>query len=423
MPTKPGVYLFKNSAGKVVYIGKAVNLRQRVKSYFQKSAPLGPKTSSLVGQIKKIGHVQVESELEALLLEAALIKKHWPKFNSRSKDDKQPLYIKITKEDLSRVTTARAGDIDEKTICFGPFPKTKTVKEVLRLLRRIFPFCSCKKNQGKPCLYWHLGLCQPSPRLIVRLPKKKALTERKKYQQNIANLTAFLKGKKKSLISRLKREMKRAARKKNFEEAAKIRDQVEALEYITQPFRRISQYLANPNLLADLRQEELKDLNKWLKRYFPKAKGPFRRIEAYDISNIRGTSAAGSMVVFVNGEAQKSAYRRFKIKTKKTPDDLAMIKEVLKRRARHREWDLPDLIFIDGGQTQVKTAQRALEKSHLKMVPIVGLAKRSDSLVVKEEKISCPKNSPATNLLKRIQAEAHRFAIAYHRHLRAKAFL
>lgn len=423
LPTRPGVYLFKDSAGRVLYIGKAVNLKARVKSYFQKSVKLGPKTTALINQTAKIDHIPVESEFEALLLEAALIKKHQPRYNSRAKDDKRPLYIKITKEEFPKVTTARAKDLDEKAIFFGPFPYAQTVRQVLRILRRIFPFCSCKKNKGKPCLYWHIGLCNPSPRIIIKQPPKVASFQKRIYQKNIRYLTSFLKRKKSSLISQLKKEMEITARNENFEEAAKIRNQIERLEFITQPHRRIADYLANPNLLVDQRQEELRQLYNKLKQHFDKLKWPLQRIEAYDISNIRGKKATGSMIVFIDGEPEKTEYRRFKIRFEQKPDDVAMIKEVLKRRFAHQDWDYPNLIVVDGGKGQVNGAREILSQYKLRRIPIIGLVKRKEKVIIPGKEVKLPKDSPALHLLRRLRDEAHRFALFYHRTLRAKTIL
>lgn len=293
----------------------------------------------------------------------------------------------------------------------------------MRILRRIFPFCSCKKNkqEGKPCLYWHIGLCNPSPRIIIKQSPEVALRQKRIYQKNIGYLTSFLKGKKLSLISRLKKEMETAAKNENFEDAAKTRDQIRRLEFITQPHRRIADYLANPNLLIDQRQEELRQLYNRLKKYFDKLKWPLSRLEAYDVSNIKGKKATGSMIVFIDGEPEKSEYRRFKIRFKQTPNDIAMIKEVLKRRLAHQEWDYPNLILIDGGRGQVNAAYKILYQYKLEKIPIIGLVKRKEKVIIsgkKTKEVDFPKDSPALYLLKRLRDEAHRFALSYHRKLR-----
>ena len=412
LPAKPGVYLFKNTPGAVIYVGKAVNLKNRVRSYIQKEVALGPKTRSMVGQIATIDHIVVESEIEALLLEAALIKKYLPRYNTQGKDDKHPLYIQITKEEFPKVMTVRKAEIKPKAVVFGPFPSSQTVRGVLKTLRHIFPYCSCTKMKSKPCLYVHLGLC--------------AKGDKEKYLQNISYLKAFLAGKKPGLIKKMTGRMKREVKKQNFEEAAKIRDQILQLEYITQPNRNTSEYLSNPNLILDRKNEELSAIASFIKENFGKQVWP-KRIEAYDISNILGKQASGSMVTFVDGQEEKSAYRKFRIRFKNTPDDPLMLKETLRRRLKHQEWAYPDLILMDGGKGQVSAGQEVLREFALE-IPLIGLAKREEKVVLWNEKekrfqILSLDESPALKLFMRIRNEAHRFALSYHRLLRSRKAL
>lgn len=406
LPHKPGVYLFKNTEGEILYVGKAINLKNRVKSYFQGSG-IGHKTQVLVNRIAKIEHIVVESELEALLLEAKLIKQYQPKYNSRLKDDKSFLYIKITDEEIPRVYPSRKEEGG-----YGPFPKASIVRQILRQVRPIFPYCSCLKTK-RNCLFIDLRLC-PGPR--------QGKIELKQYKKTISSLRNLFEGKSQKLITALTKQMNQQAREENYEKAAELRDQIGKLKYLTSSYHPTSQYLENPNLVEDLREEECLDLFNQLKEQLTALNNPPRRIEAFDISNLQGKLATGSMVVFLNGEPNKNRYRRFKIKLPSKPNDIAMMEEVLKRRLQHEDWDLPDLILIDGGKGQVGTALRVLKNLNLN-IPTVGLAKREEEIIVQGKNQTwhikrLDRTSPSLNLLRRIRDEAHRFALAYHRKLR-----
>jgi len=396
----PGVYLFADISGQILYVGKAINLKNRVRSYFAPNN--NPKVKLLVPQIAKIDYLKVETDFEALLLEAALIKKYQPKYNAAAKDDRNPLYIKITRAEIPLVLTCRKEE-EKGAYYFGPYPSARTTRFVLKSLRKIFPYRSTPRHPKRSCFYCHLSLC-PGPNLGGQSLKN--------YQKTIVQLIKLLAGQKVQLIKELEREMQTEARRKNFEEAAELRDKISGIEYITSPRRRVGEYLKNPHLFEDERNNELMSLAQVLGF-------PVQSIEAYDVSNISGKLATGSLVTFVDGKADKSRYRRFRIRFKDTPDDLAMISEVLKRRLGHSEWPLPDLILIDGGKTQVEVAMKVLKKRNIE-IPAIGLAKRPDR-VISVKTIAAEKDSPAMKLLVRIRDEAHRFALAYHRHLRQKA--
>lgn len=407
IPQKPGVYLFKERRGEIIYVGKSVNLRERVKQYLKPELRLGIKTQKMVAEIAKVEYHLVQSEMESLLLETSLIKKYKPKYNISWKDDKSHLYIKITVGDkIPLVTEARRELEIPKVKLYGPFPSASTVRYVLRTLRRVFPYCQHKRPQ-KSCLWVHLGLC-PDPYHNNLLP----------YRQSIQNIILFLEGRKKTLLLRLEKAMRNAAREERFEEAAKIKKQIEALEYVTSPFIRPEEYLKHPSLHEDLLIERLNDIKNVLKlKIVP------RRIEAYDISNILGKEATGSMIVFSNGEPDKSQYRKFKIRFKSTPDDVFMIKEVLLRRLKN-DWPLPDLILVDGGRGQLNAALEILKKNSLS-IPILGLAKRKEEIYLpyKKDTLKLSSTSLTLRLLRHIRDEAHRFAITYHKKLRHKAAL
>jgi excinuclease ABC subunit C len=423
IPKKPGVYLFKDRSSRPLYVGKSINLKNRLLSYFGHRSHLGEKTSLLLGKTTKIDFILVESEIEALLLEASLIKKYLPPFNARSKDDKSPLYIKISTEEFPKVLVVRKTEIKKDDLSFGPFPSSKSVRSVLRFLRKIFPFCSCKKETGKPCLYTHLNLCQPSPRAILKLPPEEKKKQKRLYRKNIRDLVKFLKGESKQLIESKKRQMERKSRQRFFEEAAKLRDQIGLLAYITQSFRPPTSYLKNPTLLADQRKAELTSLFEALKKSGLLLKKQPQRIEAFDISNISGQKATGSMVVFMLGEPEKSSYRRFRLRRKRGGDP-AMMAEVLARRLNHPEWPQADLILLDGGKPQVSAIQELFASQNIK-TPFIGLAKRKEEIIFLTQKkrfsnLRLDQDLPAIHLLQRIRDEAHRFALSYHRHLRRK---
>lgn len=432
----PGVYLFRDSQGVVLYIGKSVNVHDRVKQHLSSSFE---KARAIVNSSQSVEAISVASELEALLLEAQLIKRHLPRYNSASKDDKHPLYIKITREDYPKVTTSRKGEglsvNNRSDIYFGPFPSSWAVRSVLKQIRRIFPFHSHSKIGKRPCFYFHLGFCQPCPSYIEQLHDKSKSRLRKEYLRNIQRIKMLLSGRSKSLHKTLEKEMKNAARSQNFESAARIRDKIKHLAYITAHYKNPKEYLENPNLLEDIREHETKDLYKLLKPHFKYLKYP-KRLECYDVAHLAGKNAASSMVTFVSGEPDKTFYRHFRIRAESSQDDYLMLKETLTRRFKHfTDWGKPDLIIIDGGKGQVGSA-RVILKEYALRIPTIGLAKRLEEIVVprlrlgsreKQDKLNLnytifrlPTGSPALSLLQRIRDEAHRFARSYHFRLRLK---
>lgn len=419
LPRLPGIYFFKDKEGKVIYTGKAIDLSQRVNQYFQKPSNLEPKIKKMVAEATSLNFIPVESEFEALLLEAKLIKEKKPKYNSKWRDDKSFLYALVTSEEYPRVLPARKTE-RLKGSYFGPFPSAVTVRRVLKFLRFIFPYCS-QKISKRACFYSHLGLCHPCPSKIIKLPPEGQGRFKKTYLLNIGRLKRVLSGQAKGVIADLEAQMRKAAREEKFEEAKALRDQVEKLKYITTSRNLVSSYLENPNFLEDQRLLEVKNLQKVLKPYFGMI--PLSRIECFDISTLFGRQATGSMVVFLEGVEEKSQYRRFRIRKAGKPDDVAMIREVVKRRFSHPEWAFPDLIIIDGGKGQVRAVLGVLRKLKLK-IPVVGLAKRLEEIVIPKEAgfetLRLPPSSASLNLLKRARDEAHRFAIAYHRKLRRR---
>ncbi|HZE86658.1 MAG TPA: GIY-YIG nuclease family protein [Methylomirabilota bacterium] len=415
--------MFFDESGTILYVGKAKDLKSRVSSYFANPSMLYGKTKTLVEQVTKIKVTIVESELEALLLEAFYIKKYKPKYNIRLVDSKAYILIRITAKDAyPKVLLARRED-DPHSIYFGPYPNAGAVKLVLKIIRKIFPFQSVLNHPKRICLYHHLGLC-PCP------PMFDSPELQKEYRKNIRGMVRMLEGESKKIMNELEKDREVLSSNERYEEALVVQKKINALSIVTQPFHRPFEYDVNPNLRTDLRQQELDELMRILNQH-SFALQKLERIECYDISNIQGTNATGSMVVLTNGEIDKSQYRKFKIKKDGKPNDFAMMKEMLKRRFLHDEWHTPDLIVVDGGKGQVSSALDALSQRGIN-IPLVGLAKKEETIVIpnspntvsSEEnftEVLLPKNSKALQLVMRIRDEAHRFAITYHRKLRSKA--
>lgn len=424
LPALPGVYLFKDGSRNVLYVGKSTNLRERIKSHlFAK----GEKTRTLLASSKKIEYIPVNYELEALLLEAALIKRYLPRYNSRAKDDKHSLYIKITvKEKFPKISTSRLED-EKNAIYFGPFPSSSTTRQVLKDLRKIFPYCAQKNTAKKPCFYSHIGLCNPCPAAIIKTKDKLIIKKlAKSYRENIKKTVMILRGKTDSLIGKLKKEMKTAVKKEDFEKAAEKRDKLKALSYITTSYKGPGAYLEQPDFIENLRMTELAALQKLLAPFFPGFKYP-RRIEYIDISHLGGHAATASLAVFIDGQAEKNLYRRFRVRGKETRNDYYMMKEILRRRIGHLDdWGKPDLIVLDGGKPQVSAGEEILSKKKIK-IALIGFAKRFEDIVLYSEGkfhiVRLKDYVLARNLLRRLENEAHRFARGYHFKLRLKEIL
>ena len=427
-----GVYLFKNSDGKVLYVGKANDLKARLQSYL--AINLTPKTKKLLDLTEYFSFIKVNSEIEALLLEASLTKKLQPKFNASLKDDKNSLYIRITKEKYPKVTTARK--IEEKpkkgerNIAFyGPFPSSANVKSVLKMMRRIFPYSDHRIGKRR-CIYSQISLCEPCPNEIEKnknIIKQKEMM--KKYIRNIHLIKGVLDGRIVYVRKKLKAEMDRLSKQERFEDAKMIRDEIRKLDYITQPIVPISKFIRNPNLIEEIRTQESEALRKFIKKQI-NLSSALKRIECYDVAHLAGTNPAASMVTFVNGEPDKSLYRRFKIRQTKGNSDTDSLREVAKRRIGHLStWGIPDLIIVDGGRAQVGVFRKYFGE---KNIPVVGLSKKLDSLVIPVEDRKLMTNNfidrivprgPARNLVQRIRDEAHRFAQVYHHKLVTKKLI
>jgi len=425
LPKTPGVYCFKGKK-EILYIGKAVNIKERVKNHLK--APTF-RDNLFISKIEKIGFIQTPSEIEGLILEAKLIKKYQPKFNVLWRDDKNYFFVGITLEDFPRVFITHQKKLKIKNEklkinYIGPFVDGKALKQALKTLRKIFPFRSCKKIPKKPCLWYQLNRC-PAPCLLnsplsLKIPKFQS-SLKDESQKNVKNLIKIFQGKKSQVLTKLKKEMEKAALSQKFEKAAKIRDQIEALENIfkhTKIFQQLSEK-EEKNYWPEI-EKKLKTLLKMRKK--------IKRIEGYDVSNIQGKQATGSMVVFEEGVPKKSEYRKFKIKFQKTPNDILMLKEVLTRRFNHSEWEFPQIIFIDGGKAQLNVflSLKKLKEfqQKLKEIKAISLAKKREKLFIEGRKQPIFLKTlfpPLSNLILQIRDEAHRFAISYHRKLREKS--
>ncbi|MGB3922286.1 MAG: GIY-YIG nuclease family protein [Minisyncoccia bacterium] len=382
LPDSPGVYFFLGRGGKILYIGKATSLKDRVKSYFARDILLtrSPLIAKMLEEAVRVKFIKTDSVLEALILEASQIKKYQPPYNSKEKDDKSYNYITVTEESFPKVIVTRGSGT------YGPFPHGAELKEALKVARRIFPFRDkCQPGQKRPCFNAQIGLC---PGVCV------GKISEKDYARIIRHLSLFFNGRKKALISTLKREMKSQAREQKFEAAGEIKKKIFALEHI-QDVALIKQGVRSKEYEARF------------------------RIEAYDVAHISGSSAVSVMTVVEDGEPAKSEYRKFKLKNDKN-DDVGNLKETLERRLNHGEWRAPNLIVVDGGQGQLNAARAVLAKKNLK-IPVAAVVKDErhkpkEVLGSKEYVIRRKREILLAN------SEAHRFAIGYHRKLRGKRF-
>jgi len=532
LPNQPGVYLYRNEKGRVIYVGKAKNLRSRVRSYFQDSRNLAPRTVLLVQQIRDLDTIIVDSEVEALILEANLIKEHRPRYNVFLKDDKSYPYIRITHEPFPQVFVTRR-IVQDGSKYLGPYTDVKHLRHIVKTVRKIFPIRSCKfflndeviaARKVKLCLDYHIHRCQgPCEGLVSQV----------EYNRMIRQVEQFLRGKTRELLSELETRMKQEAEKMNFEEAARIRDQAkminefhfiaqkvvlgdfedrdvialshededacavvfkirdgkvvgrqhfyldgvqereggEILQTFLQQYYLGADYYPSQILLPFPLPEEPELVEKWLsdaagrkvelvvpqigekkkllnlcqknakflldelslqklkqKDHLPfsvrelqkhlRLERPPRRIEGFDISNIQGRDAVASLVCFEDGRPKKSEYRIFKIRSKSTPDDFAMMHEAVYRRYKRRLEEnapLPDLILIDGGKGQLGSALQALQALNIQNQPILGLAKRLEEVFLPGmgDPMNLPRRSAGLKLLQQVRDEAHRFAISH----------
>lgn len=418
LPKATGVYLLYGSTSspqaekRIIYIGKAINIKNRVKNHFQ-GKNWWEKTLLRQGFGGQVGFIETNSEIEALILEAELIKKYQPKFNVVWRDDKNYFYVAISGEKLPSVFITHQREKSQntnhkiQTFYIGPFVDGNSLKKTLKLLRKVFPFYTSAIHPKRKCTWCHLDLCPgPEPDL-------------KEYRKNIKKLILVLQGKRKNVLRQLKKEMKLFSNSQEFEKAGKTRNKIEALQSIISHAHVIDYTLKTKGSLDLEHKESWQKTEENLKNIL-NLKGTISRIECYDISNIQGKQATGSMVVFTNGKPDKNQYKKFRIRMKNEPNDIAMLREVLKRRFTHTEWKYPEVILIDGGKAQLNVA---IKSKGRKKIKIISIAKGRQELFIEGKKKPIPlKNLTQNlyNLIKHLDDEAHRFAITYHRKLRKK---
>jgi len=423
LPKEPGVYFHKDKNDEIIYVGKAAVLRNRVRQYFQTSRGRDPKTEALVAEIADIDWMVVDSEIEALFLEAEMIRRYMPRYNILLRDDKSMSYIRIDYDaDYPTVTTTRR-PLDDGARYFGPYFSTLAVRQALKYLRRIFPFATKQvAGQKRATLHYHLGL---DPGL------EDGRTSLEMYRANLRKLMAVIQGKRQTIERELERDMKRAAKSKDYEAAARYRNQLFAL----QGFNK--QVIFSDKEFLDISKDHaLNELVNMLSiNDYP------RRIEGYDISHMQGSDVVASMVVFTNGVSDKAEYRKFKTKINHN-NDFYNMNETLKRRLsdkNRKAWGVPNLVLIDGGKGQLDAAIKARDEQGCHKIPFIGLAKREEQIVIAKDRsnvtldektlhelggfatesedfilVNMPHNTNLIKLLQRIRDESHRFAVSYH---------
>ena len=427
LPHRPGVYLFKDSRGAILYVGKARDLAKRVADYFGKTSDV--KTNELVHRAQTLDFLETVSEFDALILEARLIGGHQPKYNVIAKDDKSPLYVILTlTEELPRIIFARKKQLPlltkrKKDMVFGPFQSAKMIRSIMRELRHVIPYCLQKRRNGTPCFYTHLGLCDPCPCVISPLPDSALRRARvTQYRLSLRRLAAILSGHGRTVLDQMMSQMNQLSRKQKFEGAGRVRNYMQALYRLLERHYDPAVYMSAQGGVWDVYEKERDELRVALSQHIPNI-GNLKRIECIDVSNISGNQATGSLVVLIDGRPDTSMYRRFRVRYAGGANDVAMIGEVLARRLTHREWPLPSLFLIDGGKGQVAAAVQTLAHAGI-TVPVVGLAKRREEIIVPKGDrfvtLRLPLTSASLHLLERARDEAHRFALSYHRLLRKK---
>ncbi len=424
-PTGPGLYFMKDVADKVLYIGKAKNLRSRAASYFQPGVDLttsrGLKIAEMLSKVKTVDFLETPNEVDAVLKEARLVKDIRPPYNTDLIDDKTFPYLEITsKEDFPGVYITRKPRSGGSRL-FGPFTGAKDLRGVLVVLQKIFKFRTCKLNIReddrkrkffRPCLLYSIKQC---------IAPCGARIDKREYKKIVTDLIKFLRSKRSTILRQLRKQMAEASEAFEYEKAAMFRDRIRLIERLDR--RGTPDENVQPEVFAADPTEALIQLRKLLQR--PE---PVRIIEGIDVANIAGAEAVGSLVKFIDGRPFKSGYRRFKIKTVKGIDDYAMIAEVVKRRYKYalRGEELwPDLVLIDGGLGHLRAAEKALREMEAPAITIASIAKKEEDIYLqgKNRPLKLPANSPARKLLQYVRDEAHRFAQHYHHILRGKKML
>lgn len=422
LPKNPGVYFHKNVAGEIIYVGKAAVLRNRVRQYFQASRMRDPKTDLLVSEIADTDWIEVDSEADALFLEAEMVRRYMPRYNILLRDDKSSCYIRIDSKAVAPTVSVTRRPLDDGADYYGPFLNAGPVRKALRYLRKAFPYSTHTTLPPRGCLQYHLGLC-PGP--------ETSDYDRATYNKNLKKLVMYINGERTKVVRELEKEMESYAKQQQFEQAALLRNKLRALKSLQ------AQVLFGDKEALDLSKDHaLADITELLTLTKPP-----RRIEGYDISHMSGTDTVASMVVFTNGVSDKPEYRKFKMRILGN-DDFAHMNEVIKRRLSEKNtkaWGLPQLMLIDGGKGQLGAAIKARDELGITM-PMIGLAKKFEEIVVHKEqsgvtinddmlrklkgfrtdesddfvRLDLPDTSNIVKLLQRIRDESHRFAVSYH---------
>lgn len=420
-PQGPGVYLMKDSAGRVIYVGKAKNLRSRAGSYFLKAAAEEPRTASLVREIHDIDYIETESEVDALLIEARLIKDILPKFNKELRDDKTFPYLELhTRDEFPYVEFTREPE-PRGTKLYGPFASAAGLRGAIQILQKVFKFRTCtldiqeddpRWRWFRPCLLASIDQCSAPCNLRI---------SKEAYRKSIRRLQSFLEGNKKTLLTEMHREMSEAAAELRYEEAARLRDEIRLLETLDQRGE------LDTHVQPEVFQIDPKKGLAGLQKVLHLSQQP-RTIEGIDIAHLAGRETVASLVQFIDGLPFKPGYKRFRIRAAQGGDDFASIHEVVARRYR-RVLDegqvFPDIVLIDGGRGQLNAAQTALSALRIQSPMLISLAKRDEELyrVDSDEPLRLSRHSYALRLLQYVRDEAHRFAQHYHHILRRKSTL
>ncbi len=422
LPNCPGVYFHKDKLGEIIYVGKAAVLKNRVRQYFQNSRDMDLKTKVLVSEIADTDWVETDSEIDALFLEAEMIKRYMPKYNILLRDDKSLTYIRIDIKSEWPVVEFTRNPADDGAEYFGPYYNSFAVKKALRYLRKVFPYLTkprvVRPDDNRMDLDAHLGLAPVN-------------VTSQQYKSNLRKLISYINGSRKQIYSEIEEDMKKAAKSQNFEMAAILRNKLNTLKEL-----QLKIMFGDKEFLDISKDAALRDLVGLLS--LPKAPA---RIEGYDISHIGGTNVVASMVVFKNGASDRSEYRKFKTHTERN-DDFYNMSEIITRRFSDKNlksWGTPNLVLIDGGKGQLDAAITARDKCGHQSVPFIGLAKRDEQIIIygsiKDKEavikiggsievsdkftiINLPKSSNLIKLLQRIRDESHRFAVSYHTVLR-----
>jgi excinuclease ABC subunit C len=420
-PTTPGVYLMKDAAGRVIYVGKATNLRSRAGSYFLRAAAEDRRTCELVRDICDIDFIGADSEVDALLVEARLIKDVQPKYNKELKDDKSFPYLEIfTREDFPRVEFTRVPS-DRGTKLYGPFANAGSLRGAIQVLQKIFKFrtCSLDIDEGdekwrwfRPCLLASINQCTAPCNMRI---------SKDEYRRDIARLRMFLEGKKESLLKEMRAEMKEAADARRFEQAARLRDEIHMLETLDR--RGELETHVQPEVFYVDPKRGLAGLKKVLA--LPEQP---RTIEGVDIAHLGGDETVASLVQFIDGVPFKPGYKRFRIRGVEGIDDFASIHEVVARRFKRLEDEgqvFPDILLIDGGKGQLNAGLAAFRAMGIEPPVVLSLAKREEEIFVagQSEPLRLSRHAFALRLLQYVRDEAHRFAQHYHHILRRKSTL